>query len=104
MKYLKTALSFADQADRLLERGLVADRAELIVRLEAVSYYRQEDFVRHFLAKYTSETDLPLWMACELMTFGCMYLLKKKINAIWIIFGLFALGILGYATGWLSVK
>ena len=39
-----------------------------------------------------------------LMTFGCMYLLKKKINAISIIFGLFALGILGYATGWLSVK
>lgn len=177
MKYLKTALSFADQADRLLGRGLVADRAELIARLEAVSYYRlsaywhtfripgdtndalvpgtkletvwrryvfdrqlrllvmdviervevalrtqlvnrhtlthgpfgyldranlpgmsvdthreflvrlrnetdhsQEDFVRHYLAKYTSETDLPLWMACELMTFGCMLTLFRHVD------------------------
>ncbi len=38
-----------------------------------------------------------------LMTFACMSLLKKKINAIWIIFGLFAVGIVGYALGILSV-
>ncbi|MFD3157557.1 PTS mannose transporter subunit IID [Haloimpatiens sp. FM7330] len=34
-----------------------------------------------------------------LLTFVCMKLLKKKINAIWIIFGLFGVGILGFATG-----
>ncbi|SFD06600.1 PTS mannose transporter subunit IID [Clostridium uliginosum] len=34
-----------------------------------------------------------------LLTFGCMKLLKKKVNAIWIIFGLFAVGILGYKFG-----
>lgn len=34
-----------------------------------------------------------------IMTFICMSLLKKKINAIWIIFGLFGIGILGYAAG-----
>ena len=32
-----------------------------------------------------------------LLTFLCMKLLKKKVNALWIIFGLFAVGIRGYA-------
>lgn len=31
-----------------------------------------------------------------ILTFLCMKLLKKKVNAIWIIFGLFAIGIIGY--------
>ncbi len=39
-----------------------------------------------------------------LMTFACMYLMKRKVNAIWIIFGLFAIGILGFATGILNIK
>ena len=34
-----------------------------------------------------------------LMTFACMSLLKKKVNPLLIIFGLFALGILGYWAG-----
>lgn len=34
-----------------------------------------------------------------ILTFICMKLLKKKINAIWIIFGLFAVGIVGYGLG-----
>lgn len=167
MKYQKPSLSFENQADLLLSRGLVADRAELVVRLQAVNYYRlsaywytfripgdpgdrlqpgttldkvwrryrfdrqlrllvmdaierveiairtrivnrhvmlhgpfgyldratlpgmsvdhhrklldkvqtesaysHEQFVQHYLEKYTSEHDLPLWMACELLTFG----------------------------------
>lgn len=36
------------------------------------------------------------------LTFLCMYLLKRKVNAILIIFGLFALGIAGYAGGFLK--
>lgn len=39
-EYTKRALSFEEQADQLLERGLIADREELILRLRAVSYYR----------------------------------------------------------------
>ena len=39
-----------------------------------------------------------------LMTFACMALLKRKVNAIWIIFGLFALGIICNALGIMSVK
>ena len=34
-----------------------------------------------------------------LMTFACMYLLKKGVNPLVIILGLFALGIAGYAVG-----
>lgn len=34
-----------------------------------------------------------------LMTFACMWLLKHRVNAIWIIFGMFAVGILGYWAG-----
>ncbi|MBK1809928.1 PTS mannose transporter subunit IID [Clostridium sp. YIM B02505] len=34
-----------------------------------------------------------------LLTFGCMKLLKKKVNPMLIIFGLFAVGIIGYALG-----
>ena len=175
MRYLKPALPFSEQADLLLQRGLLADRDELIARLKAVSYYRlsaywhtfrqpgsdnlrpnttldmvwdryvfdrqfrllemdaierveialrtqlvnqhtlkygpfgyldranlpnmsadqhrtflekirteaqqsQEGFVQHFFAKYTSETDLPLWMACELMTFGGMLTLFRHVD------------------------
>lgn len=34
-----------------------------------------------------------------IMTFACMSLMKRKVNAIWIIFGLFAIGIIGYGLG-----
>lgn len=34
-----------------------------------------------------------------LMTFACMWLLKKNVNPLVIILGLFALGIVGYAIG-----
>lgn len=37
-----------------------------------------------------------------LLTFLCMYLLRKKVNAIYIIFGLFGVGILGYYFGVLA--
>lgn len=39
-------------------------------------------------------------MLALLLTFLCMWLLRKKVNAIWIIFGMFAVGILGY---WLGI-
>lgn len=34
------------------------------------------------------------------MTFLCMYLLRKGVNALWLIFGIFGIGILGY---WLKI-
>lgn len=41
-------------------------------------------------------------MLALLLTFLCMWLLRKKVNAIWIIFGMFAVGILGYWAGVLA--
>jgi len=40
MRYEKPWLSYEEQADKLLERGLVFKRDELIVRLQTVGYYR----------------------------------------------------------------
>ena len=37
--------------------------------------------------------------AALVLTFVCMWLLKRKVNPILIIFGLFALGIVGHAVG-----
>lgn len=37
-----------------------------------------------------------------LCTFACMKLLKNKVSAIWIIFGIFILGIIGYSLGLLA--
>ncbi|MEI9534146.1 PTS mannose transporter subunit IID [Moellerella wisconsensis] len=38
-----------------------------------------------------------------LLTFGCMWLLRHKVNALWIIIGFFVLGILGYWLGFLGI-
>ena len=40
MKYTKPALTFEQQAQRLLDRGLIADKKLLIERLSVVNYYR----------------------------------------------------------------
>lgn len=48
MEYSKGHLSFEAQADRLIARGLLADRAELIGRLQAVSYYRLAGYLHPF--------------------------------------------------------
>ncbi len=48
MNYGKLALTFEEQADRLLHRGLIADREELITRLAAVNYYRLSGYLYPF--------------------------------------------------------
>ncbi len=174
MKYSKPPLTFAQQADLLMKRGLLANRGELIARLGQVNYYRlsgylfpfrtanggflpgtqfdtvwhrytfdrqlrlllldaiervevavrtrmindhcllhgpfgylesatlpglkshahqtflaklreevgrsHETFVKHYNAKYSSETDLPLWMVAELMSFGAMFTLFTGLD------------------------
>ncbi len=40
MKYAKPALTFDEQADQLIQRGLVCDREDLLSCLRSVSYYR----------------------------------------------------------------
>lgn len=48
MEYLKQPLSFEAQAERLMGRGLDADKDELIRRLSAVSYYRLTGYLFPF--------------------------------------------------------
>jgi abortive infection bacteriophage resistance protein len=45
MLYSKPSLSFENQADLLIRRGLIANRAELIARLRAVNYYRLSGYL-----------------------------------------------------------
>ena len=40
MKYTKPSLTFSEQADLLIRRGLEATHEEIIANLQAVSYYR----------------------------------------------------------------
>lgn len=48
VKYQKEPLSLEAQADRLLDRGLIADRDELIHRLQSVNYYRLSGYLFPF--------------------------------------------------------
>ena len=48
MEYTKPATTFEAQADQLLERGLQAEREELIRRLQHVSYYRLSGYLHPF--------------------------------------------------------
>ncbi len=48
MKYEKGPLSLDTQADQLLDRGLLADRNELIMRLRAVNYYRLSGYLHPY--------------------------------------------------------
>lgn len=61
MKYTKPALTFPDQADLLLKRGLVAPSKQAIIeKLRAVSYYRLSAYWHPFP---TNWKDSPLWQA-----------------------------------------
>jgi abortive infection bacteriophage resistance protein len=40
MNYVKPALTYEEQADLLLSRGLSAERELLVTRLQSVNYYR----------------------------------------------------------------
>ena len=175
MRYTKPALTIEQQADRLISRGLIADRTRLIEILTNVSYYRlsgyffphrdanrqdflpgtsfdvvfdqylfyrqlrvlvmdaierievsvkaklvnlltlrfgpfahtkpanfpsfrldnyelwmdkihqqtersKEIFLQHYQAKYTSETEIPLWMMAEIMDFGTTLTLYRNCD------------------------
>jgi len=48
MEYIKPPLSFEDQADLLLARGIIADKQLLIERLKSVNYYRLSGYIFPF--------------------------------------------------------
>ena len=66
MEYTKPPLTFESQADLLLSRGLQADKAVLISRLQAVNYYRLSAYLFPFRQKsndnFNENTILdPVW-------------------------------------------
>ncbi len=48
MKFTKQFLSFEEQADKLLARGLVSDKNSLVRQLQSVSYYRLSGYCYPF--------------------------------------------------------
>jgi abortive infection bacteriophage resistance protein len=48
VRYDKEPLPLEAQADRLLARGLIAERADLIRRLQTVNYYRLSGYLYHY--------------------------------------------------------
>lgn len=48
MKYAKPPLSFEEQADQLLSRGMTGDRALMIARLRVTNYYRLSGYWHPF--------------------------------------------------------
>lgn len=48
MKYSKPPLTFEDQADLLISRGMTGDRNDIISRLSAVNYYRLSGYWHTF--------------------------------------------------------
>jgi abortive infection bacteriophage resistance protein len=67
--------------DRAHLQGIsVEDHRQLLERIREEARRSGEEFVKHFYAKYTAETDLPLWMASELMTFGNMLTFFRGVD------------------------
>ena len=55
MEYSKRPYSLEEQADQLLDRGLIADRAALIHRLQAVNYYRLSGYLFPFRQRQSDQ-------------------------------------------------
>lgn len=64
-----------------------------------ISEVAMQDGTTKITTIQTILNDLMPGLIPLILTFVCMDLLKKKVNALWIIFGLFGVGILGYALG-----
>ena len=52
------------------QKGLMDSHDEFVLRLRKIASESKEEFVRHFFSRYSSEADLPVWMAVEIMTLG----------------------------------
>ena len=69
MEYDKPALTFDDQADRLMERGLIADRDALLQRLKATNYFRFSAYAWPFLEGERYQDGTSLEQVWRLYTF-----------------------------------
>lgn len=72
------------------------------IPLKFTSYKKQDGTMVDVTVQSVLDQLLP-GIASLALCFLCMWLLKKKVNAIWIIFALFAVGIIGAYTGILAL-
>jgi abortive infection bacteriophage resistance protein len=83
MEYNKQALTYEAQADQLLQRGLQADRDELIRRLQAASYYRLSGYLHPFREK--DATGHPTDHFCkntDLKTIWARYCFDRRLRVL----------------------
>ncbi|HBO37549.1 MAG TPA: PTS mannose transporter subunit IID [Pasteurellaceae bacterium] len=81
--------------------SLVSKWTSINIPLELSRYHNQQGQEVVTTVQSVLNELLP-GLAALLLTFLCMYLLRKKINAMYIIFALFGVGILGYHLGILA--
>lgn len=81
--------------------ALVSKWTTINIPLELSRYVNQQG-VEVVTTVQSVLNELLPGMAALGLTFFCMWLLRKKVNAMWIIFGLFGVGILGYYFGILA--
>lgn len=55
------------------------DHNDFIAKLKKEMSSSKEDFVAHYVGKYTSETFMPIWMATELLTFGTISKMAAEV-------------------------
>lgn len=55
------------------------DHQRLLSKLRRDQGHSREQFVASYQSKYTSERDVPLWMAIELMDFGSIFTLYRGL-------------------------
>jgi len=85
MNFDKHALTFEAQADRLLSRGLVADKATLVGRLQTTNYYRLTSYLytyRQDGEKYRPGTSLDEVLELYRFDHGLRLLLLDAIETI----------------------
>ncbi|WP_100486294.1 PTS system mannose/fructose/sorbose family transporter subunit IID [Sporolactobacillus pectinivorans] len=94
---LKKLTQMASVLGLFVMGSLVSKWTSIKMPLVLVSYHQAGHLITTSLQNIL-DSLLPGLVAL-LMTFACMWLLKHKVNAIWIIFGMFAVGIFGYWIG-----
>jgi abortive infection bacteriophage resistance protein len=78
MEYLKNHLPVEEQAQRLLDRGLIADKQNLIQRLTVVNYYRLSGYLFPFRDKQ-SDAFLP---GTDLNTVWDRYCFDRRLRVL----------------------
>jgi abortive infection bacteriophage resistance protein len=56
------------------------DHVSFLRRVESEVTQSKEEFVRHYHAKYSMETNLPVWMLTELMSFGMLSKMTEGVK------------------------